>query len=158
MKKIISLLLALVLTLSLTLIFTSCDTSGEDNSKINLTLDNFEQYLTVSAKMHGTDGWWNSSWSEYRYEYITTSVEIASVSPLIKFYNCSVTIRVEGTWQYKAESDIRNHSEVFEIPLNIGGSGSASNDWKYFDNCDDHKNITGKSYQIVTVSGYVVID
>ena len=161
MKKIVSLLLAVILVLSSMLAFTSCSSEGKskedkEDSKIYLTLSNYEEYLKVGARMYGKNGNWNSLAKDYYYQYVTTSVEISSTSPLVKFYNCSISVRVVGNY-YSGAASNGNYSvdETLKIQLSLGGTGSNYKD-KYV-TYSNANNIVGRGYEVVSVSGYVVV-
>ena len=159
MKKLVSLLLVTVSIISFSFSFYSCSSTEnkkQENAKIYLTLYNYEQYLDVSARMYGKNGNWNSLAKDYYYQYVTTLVEISSTSPLVKFYNCSISVRVVGN--YYSGGSYTNYSvdKTLEIPLSLGGTGS-----KYIDTYvtfSNANNIVGKGYEVVSVSGYVVVD
>jgi len=158
MKKTLSLLLAMLLVLSSMLALASCgsgsDSNDEDN-KIYLTLENYEQYLDVSAKYYGEDGVWNSLGKDYYYNKIISSASVSSTSPLVKFYNCSITIKITG--QYEYGSDTKNTTAELKISLSLGGTGSAKEDTvtRYSNTLHD---IKGIGYEVVSVSGYVIVD
>ena len=162
MKRIISLLMSVILALSSMFTLASCNPQGnskenaEEDSKIYLTLSNYEQYLNVSAKMYGKNGEWSSSAKDYYYEYVTTSVEISSTSPLVKFYNCSISVRVVGNYRRGLEYTNYSVDNTLVISLSLGGTGSNYRDtFVMFSNAN---NIVGKGYEVISVSGYVVVD
>lgn len=154
MKKIISLLLATILLLSSLFALASCG-GTEKESRINLTLSNYEVYLNVSAKLYGKNPHWNSLAGEYFYDYVTTSVEISPTTPLLKFYDCRISVRIVGSY-YSGNSDMKNVNETLEVSLSLAGNGSNYKDQRItFSNAN---NITGRGYEVVSVSGYVIVD
>lgn len=157
MKKIISLLLATILALSSLFTLASCNSkeNSKENSKTYLTLSNYEQYLEVSAKYYGEDGDWNSIGKDYYYSKIISSASVSSTSSLAKFYDCSISIKITG--KYKYGSDTRNTSETLVINLSLGGTGSAKkNTVTSYSN--HYYNIQGIGYEVVSVSGYVIVN
>ncbi len=159
MKKTISLLLAAFLMFASIFSLFSCGSEGgsegDSEDKIYLTLENYEQYLDVSAKYYGEDGVWNSLGKDYYYNKIISSASVSSTSPLVKFYNCSITIKITG--QYEYGRDTRNTTAELEMSLSLGGTGSAKEDTvtSYSNSLHD---IKGIGYEVVSVSGYVVVD
>lgn len=155
MKKTICLLLVVLLTISTLLIFTSCvddpDDSKTNDNKIYLTLDNYDQYIKVSARFYGEGMHWNSFFSRYDYNYIVASAEISSTHPSIKFYGCKVEIKISGEYR---TSSLNQVNPVLEISLSLGGTGS---DYKQY-TAGNGRDIKGHGYSVVSVSGYVIVE
>ncbi len=164
MKKTLSLLLAMLLVLSSMLALASCGSesgsnddnkSSNDDNKIYLSLENYEQYLDVSARYYGEDGRWSSLFSRYNYGRIVSSVTTASTSSFVKFYNCVIEVRIVGEYYYTAY-DKKRTDETIKVTLSIGGSGSGSK-IENVHNGNAH-DIKGMGYEVVSVSGYVIVD
>ncbi len=157
MKKTISLLLAMLLLLTSMLSLASCGSNNDsdNDNKIYLTLQNYEQYLDVSARYYGEDGRWSSLFSRYNYGSVVSSATVTSTSSFVKFYNCVIEVRIVGEYYYTASSK-KTTDETIKVTLSIGGSGSGSKiENVYNDNAHD---IKGKGYEVISVSGYVVVD
>jgi hypothetical protein len=151
MRKIICLLLALFMIFTSIFSLTSCGS----NEKIYLTLENYEQYLDVSASYYGEDRIWSIQFSQYCYENIVNRATITSKLPSAKFYDCIIKVRVIGEYYYTAY-DKKTTYQIIKIPLNISGNGSDSKiENVYNENAHDIKN---KGYEIVSVSGYIIVD
>ena len=157
MKKTLSLFLAMLLVLSSMLTLASCGSESgfNDDNKIYLSLENYEQYLNVSARYYGEDGRWSSLFSRYNYGSIVSSVTIASTSSFVKFYNCVIEVRIVGEYYYTAY-DKKTTDETIKVTLSIGGSGSGSKIENVLN--DNAHDIKGMGYEVVSVSGYVIVD
>ena len=152
MKKTISLLLVMLLLFTLMLNLASC---GSNDNKIYLTLDNYEQYLEVSAKYYGEDADWNTLFYRYDYSSVVSSATVTSTSSFVKFYDCVIEVRIVGEYYYTAH-DKKTTDETIKVTLSIGGSGSGSKiENVHNDNAHD---IKGRGYEVVSVSGYVIVD
>ena len=122
MKKTLSLLLAMILVF-LCLTLASCGSGSESSKSIKLTLENYEDYLSIdSAKVYGTGSpYWSSYLSAYQYPYAEGNVLISGV------YNyeyddvvINITIHIHYGKDYK---------EIpISVKLNKGGSGKGSRD------------------------------
>ncbi len=152
----------LVLLFSFVLTFVSCASNGDSNDKIGsrddrieLTLENYEQYIDVSARYYGEGGTWSSLFSRYDYKSVVSSATVTSTSTFVKFYNCSIKVRIVGEYYYTASSK-KTTDETIEVSLSIGGSGRASK-VENVSNANAH-DIKGKGYEVVAVSGYVIVD
>ena len=156
MKRIISLLL--ILSMLLCFALTGCDSSGEnkenkeDDNRIALTLDNYEQYLNVTAKYYGENGRYFNGL--YWYDDVVSYASVQSASTSLMFYDCVISVRIKGRHtNYRFSTKDTDHT--ITISLNIGGSGSG-----YAIDAPGGggaKDFTGLGYQVVDVLGYVVI-
>lgn len=159
MKKVIC--VWLVVSILFSILFTGCG-SKPNESKIELTLDNYEQYLNVSSRCYGEYGEWNSIDKHYTYQVVVSSADVTPTSPLLKFYDCTIEIEVFGMYQY--DPDWLHHyveytDHTITIPLSIGGSGSGTDskrDSKWEE--DGVHTIVCMGYQVKSISGYVVVD
>lgn len=156
MKKTLSLLLAMLLVLSSMLTLASC--GSKDDNKIYLTLENYEQYLNVSAKYYGEGATWSSLQRKYVYPQIVNSVSVASTSSFVKFYDCVIEVKIVGQYSYTYSKDYdKTTSETITITLSLGGTGSNS---KTINTSLGSKayDIVGRGYEVISVSGYVIVD
>lgn len=164
MKKTLSLLLAMLLVLSSMLTLASCGSESgfnDDNkidNKIYLTLENYEQYLDVNVRYYGENGRWSSLQSKYVYPQIVNSVSVTSTSSFVKFYGCSIKVRVVGQYSYTYSKDYdQTTDETIIVTLSLGGTGD---DYKIIDTSkgSDAYDILGLGYEVISVSGYVIVD
>ena len=158
MKKIFSLLLAMLLVLSSMLTLASCGSVDDSDDRINLTLDNYEQYLNVSASYYGEGATWSSLQRKYVYPQIVNSVSVASTSSFVKFYDCVIEVEIVGQYSYTYSKDYdKTTSETITITLSLGGTGSNS---KTINTSLGSKayDIVGRGYEVISVSGYVIVD
>ena len=153
MKKNISLLLVVMLILSTLFVFAGCveDPAPPKENKIYLTLDNYDQYISIAAKFYGEGMHWNSFFSRYDYSYVIASASVTSTHPSIKFYGCEIQIKISG--QYRGSS-LTQVSPTLKISLSLGGTGSDS--FQY--NPGNGREIKGHGYTVVSVSGYVIVE
>lgn len=149
MKRIISILISAVIII---LCFSSCGSTNQndDNSdKTKLTLENYNDYISISAK-YGP--------KSYNYttdigENITCSASVESASASIKFYNCVIKVRIKGSYKDLLGGDKVTTDDILEIKLNIGGTGNASKVVESYG-----YDIKGLGYDVISVSGYIDID
>ena len=159
MKKLLCVLL--IISMLFCVLFSGCD-SKSNESKIELTLDNYEQYLTVSSKCYGELGEWNSIDDHFTYQYVVSEAEVAATSPLLKFYDCKIEIEVFGMYQY--DPDWLHHyveytDHTITISLSIGGSGSdteSTRDSKWEE--DGIHSIVCMGHRVKSITGYVVVE
>lgn len=104
MKKVISIMLVLVMCFSL------CACTGETKTnEIELTLDNYDDYLEISAAVWGSEevitknGYWLGKYSNgYKtlhtcfYSGYLGSIETKVVAPNFNFHNVTITIHFTG--------------------------------------------------------------
>ena len=124
MKRVIGVLLAL----SLMLLCFGC---GDDGS-IELTKDNYEEYLKVTARCF-TSG--NKSINNHSYyDSVTGTVDVEGVSSNFNYKDVTVSVRIAGSY-YVCDSDGHiedsqgsNGRDAFDETINvkcdISGSGS----------------------------------
>ena len=159
MKKTISLLLAVLLLLTSILSLASCGSAKDKkDNKIYLTLANYEQYLDVSARYYGDGATWSSLQKKYVYPQIVNSVSVTSTSSFVKFYDCVIEVKIVGQYSYTYSKDYdKTTSETIVITLSLGGTGSNS---KTINTSLGSKayDIVGRGYEVVSVSGYVIVD
>ena len=108
-RKVLSILLVSIMVGIFAISMTACglfggnsNSNSNENSKndgrVYLTLDNYEQYLSVSARYFGQDASWSSSSSSYEYRYVVAQASVSSVASYLKFYECVVRVRIVGTF------------------------------------------------------------
>jgi hypothetical protein len=166
MKKALSLLLALVLCLSL------CACGSKENSNgTELTLDNYSNYLTVSARLgdsgdvyvgtanmgHGVK--FSGGWTYYLYKELFCAVDIKGVSTNFNYNNISVTVRFTGKYQ-TADKGTYNWTfggdidKEVTVNCNIAGEGYVSEivltDKRYV-----MSDMTDVKWEVVAISGTV---
>ena len=155
MKNKVCLLLTVMLILSSILAFAACGDDEPDSNKIALTLNNYEQYISISARYYGEEARWSSMFSRYNYGYVVSSATISSTSSFVKFYDCIIEVRIVGEYYY-THSDKLTTKEVLKISLSLGGTGSEKK-VKTVSNGNAH-DIKGIGYEVVSVKGYVVVE
>lgn len=137
MKKAISILLVLVMCLSM------CACGETETNEIKLTLDNYDDYLNISAGVHGVeevetdkDYWLGAYYQGYKYvhdKFYTAycgSVSTKVVAPNYNFHDVTLKIRFTGKVLAVMEnSDPKSpttmyHNIGFEdtFELNVGGT------------------------------------
>ena len=119
MKKLFAFLLLIARCVSL----VACGNSSSQNSSnedIKLSLDNYEDYISVYAKVYG-DGYstWSSYVSDFLYGDATAEAQISGISNYE--YN-DVVITVTVYFSYGSTE----RSIPLNIKLNKGGSGKSS--------------------------------
>lgn len=120
MKKILSLWLAMILAFSSMLSLVSCGSNNDE--KINLTLSNYEDYISIdSARVYGTGSpTWSSYLSAYQYPNAEGSVSISGV------YGYEYTdVVIDITIHFHYGDDY--HEMPISVNLNKGGNGRGSN-------------------------------
>lgn len=155
--SIIVLCLSIVWLLTMLAGCPNTDNIPTENNKnrVALTLDNYENYISIKCTFGGDPSTmhWNSLNSEYRYNAVKSEVAITSVASYLKFDNCIIKVKINGEYYYTASSKL-TYSYDHTVNLSIGGTGASSNSYKQ-SNC--HK-IKGIGYQVLSVSGYVIVE
>lgn len=124
MKRIVAIILVAIMLLSL-VAFTGCTSTGQtgdspSNNEIKLTLDNYSDYLTISANVYG-DG--NKTWSSYLSAYMYgEATGTARVSGISNYEYNDVTVKITIYFSYGNEE----HDIPITVRLNKGGSGSGT--------------------------------
>ena len=126
MKKKIITMMAVVLILVATMVtLTACgEPSGNSNSndsKIQLTVSNCDQYLNVNTTCRGTVA---ASLRGF-YEYVMSVATVSSTSPLIRFYSCKITVNISVDIYYETIR-LKTVTNQLTVNLDFGGTGSAS--------------------------------
>ena len=125
MKKIVSMMLVAIMLFSLVACTGGTPTNSNggnssSNQTIKLTLDNYADYLTISANIYG-DG--NKSWSSYLSAYQYGEAKgTASVSGISNYEYNDVTVKITIYFSYGNEE----HDIPITVRLNKGGSGSGT--------------------------------
>lgn len=177
MKKIIALVLLFALALSFSGCFSSGTGSpsggssgngGSNGSKaISLTLDNYSQYLEISAKCYGTDSAkvYDEKGGYYSYQNIAYSAEVSPASVNLFFSNAEVVVKIYCEYQYlRSNSYAEKHDETLTVKLNIGGSGSkllnkpTATDEDVLLHAFGAYQVNGLYFEVVSVSGTVEIN
>ena len=161
MKKIILFLLIAIISFGNIFCFVGCgkesEVINESKEKIYLTTDNASTYLNIEANTYGSD------YSGYCYKSITSNVSISGASSNFNYYNVKITIKITGSMVLGSASNAgTTYYQTLYCSLNIGGVGSASTkDYVYTlsgkmtSTGANAYSVKGRSYEIVSVSGYV---
>ena len=157
MKKIISLLLVTALVISSMIIFASCESNDDDDGfeTIELTVDNYDKYLDITAKLYGTNGRWNSLASDYYYSRVTASVDVAPRLSSTILVICSMDVRILGEYYSGGGSDKRTFDETIYVRLDSDGYGNETKD-EYVPLSNANR-IKGIGYEVVSITGEVSI-
>ena len=137
MKKILALIMSVVFCFSI----TSCNTNTtegitEDPNTIELTMDNYEDYLKIKGISIENNGSAqkimiaNSYETFYAYNEIKFVVETEGVSPNLIYNNVTVTVQFSGKYDaypiyFESYSDVKENTFEFdiEVNVNVGGGG-----------------------------------
>ena len=162
-KKLIGLTTVLVLLICVvTATLTACTDSGKNNSndsRIQLTTSNYDQYLDVNTTCRGTVA---ASLRGF-YECVMSAATVSSTSPLIRFYGCKITVNISVAIYYET-IHLKTVTNRLTVNLDFGGTGNASKT----DSCEathgsDNFLITSANRFVITdssieaVSGYIEI-
>ena len=157
MKKNACLLLAILLIASTLLVFTACVEEPEDNkgdkpSKIYLTLENYTQYLEITAECRPRSPYNDLLWGESRYHDVVCTAKVSSTSTFVKFYECSIEMTIEG---YFWASWKRNIFEIVTVNLSLGGTGSIT---KTITDASATDDMAIEECEVLSISGYVIVE
>ena len=158
MKK----LLISIFILSISLVGLGC---GKDDS-IELTKDNYEEYLDITARCHTTGSNTFSNRSDL-YDEIESSVIVQGVSSNFNYKDVTVTVLIAGSYK-PTDSDGRIRDDLPElgtikqelnIKCDVSGSGEATavdelnEGFSVWFTTDQYINA---GYEVVNVTGKVV--
>ena len=119
LRRRFSIIISIFVCLFAVIALTSCggDSSKPEDNSIILTVDNIENYVTLSVKPNCTQSSYNSvGCGKCQFGAYTTVTGIAGYT-----YN-NVKITVKAAFSYLGESD----SVTMIINCNVGGNGSDS--------------------------------
>lgn len=157
MKKGISWLLLAVLACLFLGSFVSCGDTGSSTSRqsIQLTKENYDKYLKVSARYYGGgDSHWVSTQKAYSYTRRIFDVSISPAASYLEFTGyCSLEITIYGSYTHSSGNKYNEH-KTLRVTLDIGGNGSNSTYEVSGFGC---YNLKGISYDVVSISGSVVV-
>ncbi len=154
MKKGISWLLLAVLVGLFFGTFVSCGSSSSEQL-IQLTKDNYSNYLKVSARYYGGDASWSSAQKAYGYYSRIFDVSISPAASYLQFTGyCYIQVKISGSYADYPGYSSRYEDKTLRVQLDIGGNGSDSAYEMSPYPCYDLK---GVSYDVVSVDGQVKV-
>ena len=157
MKKYNRALCLILITTLIMILMTGC---GKEKG-IELTLDNYENYLTIVAKCYS-----HESWSSYNHEWDTmlfSSVDVYGASSNFNYEDVTITVVIVADIDYDKNHYFGHYNTILEIPytlkVNVGGNASGSNDWlwsAYTNDVYDIVRLNDATYYVKDVKGKVV--
>lgn len=126
----------------------ACGKNTKSGTKI--TLDNYDEYLSISARVYGSG---TSSWLSYNKEYgyheATGSVSISGINGY-EYINCVINVQINFSY-----GDSYNSIDI-SVKINRGGTGAQSES-VYLDQYWASSWITKyASYHVTSVSGSII--
>lgn len=153
-KRIFGLFLVVVI-----LVTCSCNSNNsvedfekeEDDNSIELTLDNYADYLDVEYTCNERNS------DEIRY-----TVNVTGVSTNFNYNDVELTVKIEGGYslydnrEQRIQTGVPHECEL-TVSTNIAGDGSATNTVEYFDGVMEQKSLEvgNTEFEVISVSGNV---
>lgn len=148
---IVCIFLVLILSMFVTCSFVACD--KEDDNRIALTVDNVQQYVTLSCKGYGDP----SSYKNGYYSRLFASASTEGIAGY-EYENVFITVKINF-------DDGTNYADPeIDLSLNVGGNAYESttfliclkNDYYLIPSTVSGSTISANTYyEIISVSGYV---
>ena len=150
------------------MIVTMC--SCGNNNEIELTLDNYSDYLDVSVSWYGTGEKYflnNGLKITSNYEALVMvdsvgmSVEVSGVSTNFNYNDVTITLKIKGNYNCYDFLNIDgpeytyDYESILTVDTNISGSGSNSDFIELSDHLVTHDYLISGEYEIIEISGTV---
>lgn len=156
-KKLLMIMLCGVLLIGL----TGCGNGKSDNDTINLTMDNYEDYLDIEVD-YNVGGYSTQlpGYSFYFYDTIKGNVKVTGASTNYDYNNVEVEVKISGTYdlyqktsQKYSRGTEKELDKTIIVKCNVGGSGEKSFSesllgYTYMKSIDAR-------YEIVNISGSI---
>ena len=148
MKKIIAIILIIGCTLSL----VSC---GEDEGKIELTLDNFSDYFEISiyCRETGYDEIASDTFGYNVYSQFELRANVLGASSQFAYHDVTLEIEVK-VMAMSAFENIEEQIITLSVDTNVAGNGSKTHHG-YFNSSYIVEGAVRNLYEVTSVRGYV---